>query len=82
MNETETAPSVEFDPTPLLAYMEREQRTQRWICQQAGLAEPTLSKLLNFGGLPRIETTIALARVIGCNPFDFYVTSGFPQRAQ
>ena len=81
IDEAETAEAgVEFDPTPLLRFMEREERTQRWICDKAGLSEPTLSKLLNYGGLPKLETAIALATVVGCNPFDFYVTFGFPAR--
>ncbi len=65
---------VQFNPEPLIRFMEEEDRTQRWIARKAKTSEATISRLLNYP-LPAPEVRVAekLARVVGCKPLEFYV---------
>lgn len=65
---------VHFNREPLVRFMQKNQRNQKWLARAADTSEAVVSRLLNYSlPAPEIRTAEKLARVVGCKPLELYV---------
>jgi len=53
-------------------WRDKEGRTNKWLAQQLGVREETISRWINNKGTPPIETLFKLAHILKCKIDDLF----------
>lgn len=56
-------------------------KTQQLLEEKSGLVQATISRVLNCGGDATLATLTALARAIGCEPYELLIDDDSTRRA-